>query len=154
MEFVDCVDPLPEDTEVEANSKPNVKGQYSEISPHDLSNSKIVDEKFNDEVYDFQIDVNQKKRSQTQVKKKINIMDEDSPYQENLARTYNKNVLSPKKDKTVVFASQKSEIQEESESAYGLAKVGQILNMIDNLTEMEENDFGKTMTKSQFTEVE
>lgn len=110
MEFVDCVDPLPEDTEVEANSKPNVKGQYSEISPHDLSNSKIVDEKFNDEVYDFQIDVNQKKRSQTQVKKKINIMDEDSPYQENLARTYNKNVLSPKKEKTVVFASQKSEI--------------------------------------------
>jgi hypothetical protein len=53
VEFVD-VDHQPEDTEVEAIPKPkHAKGQYSEISPHELSNSKIIDEKFNDEIYDF-----------------------------------------------------------------------------------------------------
>ena len=41
-----------------------------------MSNSKVVDEKFNDEVYDFNVDIAQKKRSQTYVKKNINLLEE------------------------------------------------------------------------------
>jgi len=87
--------------------KPNIKGQYSEISPHDMSNSKVVDEKFTDEIYDFNIDINAKKRSMTYAKKNINILeendDESYPYNQNLTRTNYKNekVNSLKKDKTV-----------------------------------------------------